>query len=167
MFVAREKELALIRGLLSKKSGSIMIYGKRKVGKTTLITHALEESTDKTVYYECLKSTMEDNIEGFVTELVRAKVLPVPLSFRSFPDIFAYLNTLDETINIVIDEYPYLKILSNPATVDSVFQSVIDNNLRNIRLFISGSHVGMMKDMLEEKNALYGRFIHTVHGCTF
>ena len=162
MFVAREKELALIRGLLSKKSGSIMIYGKRKVGKTTLITHALEESTDKTVYYECLKSTMEDNIEGFVTELVRAKVLPVPLSFRSFPDIFAYLNTLDETFNIVIDEYPYLKILSNPATVDSVFQSVIDNNLRNIRLFISGSHVGMMKDMLEEKNALYGRFIHTV-----
>ena len=93
MFVAREKELALIRGLLSKKSGSIMIYGKRKVGKTTLITHALEESTDKTVYYECLKSTMEDNIEGFVTELVRAKVLPVPLSFRSFPDIFAYLNS--------------------------------------------------------------------------
>ena len=70
MFVAREKELAIIRGLLSKKSGSIMIYGKRKVGKTTLITHALEESTDKTVYFECLKSTMEDNIENFVTELV-------------------------------------------------------------------------------------------------
>ena len=162
MFVAREKELALIRGLLSKKSGSIMIYGKRKVGKTTLITHALEESTDKTVYYECLKSTMEDNIEGFVTELVRAKVLPVPLSFKSFPDVFAYLNSLEETFNVVIDEYPYLKILSNPVTVDSVFQSVIDNNLRNIRLFISGSHVGMMKDMLEEKNALYGRFTHTI-----
>ena len=40
MFVAREKELALIRGLLSKKSGSIMVYGKRKVGKTTLINAA-------------------------------------------------------------------------------------------------------------------------------
>ena len=31
-------------------------------------------------------------------------------------------------------------------------------NLTNIRLYISGSHIGMMKDMLEEKNALYGRF---------
>lgn len=162
MFVAREKELSLISELLSKKSGSVMIYGKRKVGKTTLITHALEESTDKTVYYECLKSTMEDNIEGFVTELVRAKILPVFLSFRSFPDVFAYLNSLDETFNVVIDEYPYLKIFTRPETVDSVFQSVIDNNLRNVRLFISGSHVGMMKDMLEEKNALYGRFSHTI-----
>jgi len=162
MFIAREKELALIQGLLSKKSGSIMIYGKRKVGKTTLITHALEGSPDKTVYYECIKSTMEDNIEGFVTELVRTKILAVPLSFRSFPDVFAYLNTLDGTFNIVIDEYPYLKILSRPETVDSVFQSIIDNHLSNIRLFISGSHVGMMKDMLEEKNALYGRFSQTI-----
>ena len=97
MFFAREKELGLIRGLLSKKSGSIMIYGKRKVGKTTLITRALEESPDKTVYYECLKSTMDDNIEGFVSELVRANVLPVPLLFRSFSDVFTYLNTLTGT----------------------------------------------------------------------
>ena len=36
--------------------------------------------------------------------------------------------------------------------------AIIDNNLKNIRLFISGSHIGMMKDLLEEKNALYGRF---------
>lgn len=162
MFFAREKELALIEELLRKKSGSAMIYGKRKVGKTTLLTHALSKSNDKTVYYECLKSTMEENIEGFVNVLVRENVIPVPLAFRSFTDVFAYLNTLDGTYNVIIDEYPYLKEMTKPETVDSVFQAVIDNHLKNIRLFISGSHVGMMKDMLEEKNALYGRYSLTL-----
>lgn len=162
MFIAREKELKLIDGIISKPTGSVMIYGKRKVGKTTLITHALENSKDTTIYYECIKSTMEDNIEGFVTELVRKKVLPVALAFKSFADVFAYLNTLDKTFNIVIDEYPYLKMYTKPETVDSIFQTVIDNHISNIRLFISGSHVGMMKDMLEERNALYGRFSLTI-----
>ena len=162
MFFAREKELALIEELLRKKSGSAMIYGKRKVGKTTLLTHALSKSEDKTVYYECLKSTMEENIEGFVKVLVRENIIPIPLAFRSFTDVFAYLNTLDGSYNVIIDEYPYLKELTKPETVDSVFQAVIDNHIKNIRLFISGSHVGMMKDMLEERNALYGRYSLTL-----
>lgn len=158
MFFGREKELALIYELLNEPCGSMMIYGKRKIGKTTLLTHALKDHSDKTVYYECLKAPMKDNIAGLVTELVRVQVLPVELSFNSFTDLFAYLNTLPETLNIVIDEYPYLKRFTDAETVDSLFQSVIDNNLKNIRLFISGSHVGMMKDLLEENNALYGRF---------
>lgn len=163
MFVAREKELALINEVLGRSSGSAMIYGKRKVGKTTLITEALKSSKDKTIYYECIKSSIEDNIEGFVDVLVREKVLAVPFQFKTFIDIFSYLNTLPQTFNITIDEYPYLKMFSNPETVDSMFQKIIDNNLSNIRLFISGSHIGMMKDLLEEKNALYGRFSLTIH----
>ncbi len=158
MFIGRENELKQIQNILCKSSGSMMIYGKRKIGKTTLITHALEDSSDKTVYYECLKAPMQDNIAGLVSVLVRMKIFPVQMTFNSFIDLFAYLNTLPETFNIVIDEYPYLKQFAEPETVDSVFQSIIDNNLTNIRLFISGSHVGMMKDLLEEGNALYGRF---------
>ena len=41
MFIGREKELAIIKEALSKNSASIMVYGKRKIGKTTLITHSL------------------------------------------------------------------------------------------------------------------------------
>ncbi len=163
MFVARDKELTLINEILAKPSGSALIYGKRKVGKTTLITEALKSSKDKTIYYECIKSSIEDNIECFVDVLVREKVLAVPLSFRTFSDVFSYLNVLPQTFNIIIDEYPYLKMFSNPETVDSMFQKIIDNNLSNIRLFVSGSHIGMMKDLLEEKNALYGRFSLTIH----
>lgn len=158
MFIGRMEEFNLLHTLLEKPSASAMIYGKRKVGKTTLINEVLRTSADKTIYYECLKAPVQENIDGLVSVLVRENILPGGLSFKSFNDIFAYLNTLDATFNVVIDEYPYLKAFSKPETVDSIFQSIIDNHLRNIRLFLSGSHIGMMKDLLEEKNALYGRF---------
>lgn len=157
-FIGRENELTILREILKKPSASVMIYGKRKVGKTTLIKYALKDATDSFVYYECLKSSLSDNVNGFVTELVRQKIIPVPLAFNSFTDVFAYLNTLNKTINVVIDEYPYLKELEKPEVVDSLFQTIIDNYIGNVRLFISGSHIGMMKDMMAEKNALYGRF---------
>ena len=158
MFVGRYRELSAIRSVLEKRRGSVLIYGKRKVGKTTLILQALKESADKTVYYECLKASLQENIDGFVSALVSARILPVKMGFASFQDVFQYLNALDETINIVIDEYPYLKQFTKGDTIDSIFQSIIDGRLGNIRLILSGSHVGMMRDLLEEKNALYGRF---------
>lgn len=162
MFVGRKEEKKTLGALLEKQSASAMIYGKRKVGKTTLIKEVLKSSADKIIYYECLKAPMQENVDGFTAVLVREGIIPVQLAFKSFVDIFAYLNTLDSTLNVVIDEYPYLKEFTKPGTVDSVFQSVIDNHLKNIRLFLSGSHIGMMKDLLEEKNALYGRFTVTL-----
>ena len=160
MFIGREKELALLQQDYIGKA--VMVYGKRRVGKTTLIQKALKSSSYRTVYFECLKGTMQDNISGFVQELVRAKILPVPLNFGTLQDVFAYLNALPEKIVVVIDEYPYLKAMNDSATVDSVFQNIIDNRLVNVELILSGSHIGMMKDTLQEKNALYGRFALTI-----
>ena len=158
MFIGRSQELKIINELLDKNSGSLMVYGKRKVGKTTLLTHALKDSKDKTIYYECIKAPIKDNVDGLVGVLIKEGVIPSMLSFSSFKDVFAYLNTLQTTFNVIIDEYPYLKRFTQPEVVDSVFQTIIDNHISNIRLFLSGSHVGMMSDLLEEGNALYGRF---------
>ena len=85
MFIGREKELALLQQDYTGKA--LMVYGKRRVGKTTLIQKALENCQHQTVYFECLKGTLQDNINGFVQELVRAKVLPVPLSFNTLQDV--------------------------------------------------------------------------------
>lgn len=160
MFIGREKELALLQQDYIGKA--VMVYGKRRVGKTTLIQKALKSSSYRTVYFECLKGTMQDNISGLVQELVRAKILPVSLNFGTLQDVFAYLNALPQKIIVVIDEYPYLKAMNDSATVDSIFQNIIDNRLVNIELILSGSHIGMMKDTLQEKNALYGRFAVTI-----
>ena len=161
-FIGRQKELSLLQEQLSKPSSAVMVYGKRKVGKTTLIKQAFDEAKEPYVYYECLKSSLQDNVNGFVKELVRTGVFPISLSFSSFVDVFSYLKTLGKTLNIVIDEYPYLKLMESPELVDSQFQNIIDNHIGHIRLFLSGSHIGMMKDMLAEKNALYGRFTLTL-----
>lgn len=156
MFVGREQELALLREEHIGKA--VMVYGKRRVGKTTLILKALEQCSYQTVYFECLKGTMQDNIAGFVQELVRIKVLPVPLAFSSLQDVFAYLNTMPQIIVVVVDEYTHLYAMNDSAVVDSVFQSIIDNRLSNIELILAGSHIGLMKGLLQERNPLYGRF---------
>lgn len=160
MFIGREKELTLLQQDYIGKA--VMVYGKRRVGKTTLIQKALENCQYQTVYYECSKGAMQDNIDGLVRELVRVKMLPVPLNFSTLQDVFTYLNALPKKIVVVIDEYPYLKKATDSATVDSIFQNIIDNRLSNIELILSGSHIGMMKDLLQERNALYGRFAVTI-----
>ena len=156
MFIGREEELALLREEHIGKA--VMVYGKRRVGKTKLILKALEQCSYQTVYFECLKGTMQDNIAGFVQELVRIKVLPVPLAFSSLQDVFAYLNTMPQIIVVVVDEYTHLYAMNDSAVVDSVLQSIIDNRLSNIELILAGSHIGLMKGLLQERNPLYGRF---------
>lgn len=160
MFVGRGEELALLREEHIGKA--VMVYGKRRVGKTTLILKALEQCSYQTVYFECLKGTIQDNIAGFVQELVRIKVLPVPLAFSSLQDVFAYLNTLPQKMVVVVDEYTHLYAMNDSGVVDSVFQSIIDSRLSNIELILAGSHIGLMKDLLQERNPLYGRFAASI-----
>lgn len=160
MFVGREEELALLQHEHIGKA--VMVYGKRRVGKTTLILKALEQCPYQTVYFECLKGTIQDNIAGFVQELVRIKVLPVPLVFSSLQDVFAYLNTLPQKMVVVVDEYTHLYAMNDSGVVDSVFQSIIDSRLLNIELILAGSYIGLMKDLLQERNPLYSRFAASI-----
>lgn len=161
MFIGRKSELELIKNELNKQSSAILVYGKRKVGKTTLIRKACEDFTDKTIiYFECIKSTLEDNVELFTLKLKSLGLLDKSLSLenKTFIGVFEYLNNLNKHFVVIIDEYSYLKEGDNGKVVDSTFQSIIDNNLSNINLFLSGSHIGVMKSLLEENNALFGRF---------
>ncbi len=158
MFIGREKELNDLTGLLAGTGKAGMIYGKRKIGKTTLIREALKRSDKTNVYYECIKGSLRENIDGLTAELAHSGAVPEGIRFESFPDVFRFLNSLQGSYNIVIDEYPYLKIMTDGKTVDSSFQSIIDNRLQNCNLLLSGSHISIMRDLLNESNALYGRF---------
>ena len=64
---------------------------------------------------------------------------------------------------MVIDEYPYLSTFAESKKIDSIFQNIIDNRLGNISLILSGSQISVMKNLLEEKDALYGRFGLIIH----
>lgn len=58
MFIGREKELVLLQQDYIGKA--VMVYGKRRVGKTTLIQKALDNCPYQTVYFECLKGTVQE-----------------------------------------------------------------------------------------------------------
>lgn len=158
MFIGRKKELEEIKNILGKDSGAVLVYGKRKVGKTTLLKEACKLSKDPFIYYECLKAPLEENVMGLIDCFVSSGIFPPGISFPSFIELFSYLSSLPGNYNVVIDEYPYLKKDGDGERIDSMFQKLIDQGLKNTRLFLSGSEISMMKDLLEEKNALYGRF---------
>ena len=158
MFIGRKEELSLLNSALAENSSAILVYGKRRIGKTTLIKQALLSQKKTVVYYECIKGAVKENVDAFVQVLRDCQILKFSTNFESFQDVFSYLNTLPQSFVIVIDEYPYLKSMASAEAVDSAFQSIIDNRLSNINLILSGSQIGIMKEMLEEGNALYGRF---------
>lgn len=158
MFVGRQKEIQIIEEFADKRNQALLVYGKRRVGKTTLINHALNNKKNF-ICFECLKDTLEENVKSFVNLCVNKGIaIPEYVSRDSFVSLFQYLNTLDSRFYIVIDEYPYLKELNDSQTIDSHFQSIIDNYLSNINLIISGSQVRMMETVLKEGNPLFGRF---------
>ena len=163
MFIARSDELSKLSGAMRQTDHASLVYGKRRVGKTRLIKEALKQQEQSVIYYECIKGTMQENVNAFVKLLSELQVLTFASSFPSFTDVFAFLNSLPRSFVIVIDEYPYLSSLADPEIVDSVFQTVIDQRLSNIHLVISGSQVSVMKDLLKKGNALYGRFQLILH----
>jgi len=163
MFVGRTEERSKLSDAMKQAGRASLVYGKRRVGKTRLIKEALNGQVQPFIYYECIKGTMQENINAFTRLLTELQILTFTSSFKSFSDVFAYLNTLPRSFVVVIDEYPYLSSLADAEIVDSVFQTVIDQKLSNIHLVLSGSQVSVMKNLLRKGNALYGRFQLILH----
>ena len=162
MFFARENELKEIKALLEKGGKAMLLYGKRRVGKTELILQSFRGR--KAIYFECLRDSVKENVRQFVNGCRKAGVdIPPYFNMESFQDVFSYLNSLGEHLCIAIDEYSYLYQMNNHDSVDSSFQSIIDQDLSNLSLILSGSEMGKMKDLLQQGNPLYGRFALTTH----
>ncbi|MCR5491164.1 MAG: AAA family ATPase [Bacilli bacterium] len=166
MFVGREKEISTISNFLTHK-GAMLIYGLKRVGKTTLIKKALEEADKPYIYFECQKASEETNVSLFV-DLLREQIGFVDASFDSFLKVFRELDKSEADYAIIIDEYSFMKQYylesKKPETkeraerLDSEFQNIIDSHLNNLNLFISGSSIHIMERLLEHSSPVYGRF---------
>lgn len=158
MFVGRKNEQKLLLDELEKKNSSILLYGRRRVGKTTLIKKVLTESGKDYLYYECTKESLQRNIDAMAQEAYDNNMLPGPASFTSIHSLLKSIFAYRGEVTIIIDEYPYLKVKEDGDTVDSLFQKAIDSFQEGLHLILAGSHIGMMKDLTREGNALFGRF---------
>lgn len=166
MFVGREKELSIINSFL-QKPGALLVYGLRRIGKTTLIKKALDDNKSQYVYFECQKANEQVNVNLFI-DILKEKIDFIDASFTTFLQVFKELNKRYSNFTFVIDEYSYLKqyYLESKAPetrehaekIDSEFQDIIDNHLTDINLILSGSIINIMETLVDHKSALYGRF---------
>jgi len=157
MFLCRNNEINDLKNVLKSSGKAIILYGKRRVGKTSLLKEIMKD--EPCIYYECLKDSLESNILSFKDSLSRSGyIIPNYVSFSSFIDVFEYIESVNKKVNVIIDEYPYLKEMTNPNTVDTMFQKIIDSVLKNCNLILCGSSVKIMNELLTEGNPLFGRF---------
>ncbi|NJF24874.1 ATP-binding protein [Thermococcus sp. Bubb.Bath] len=159
MFMDREEELALLEERLkSGKAQFIVIYGRRRVGKTALILEFLRRHSG--VYLLARETSEAKHLERFSLRL--AEYFNDPLlkknPLRSWDAFFEYLSTkAEKPLIIAIDEFPYL-VKDNKA-LPSILQEYWEMKLSKGKVFliISGSSVSMMERLLGYKSPLYGR----------
>ena len=158
-FYARNNELdLLINHFESKHSEAILVYGRRRVGKSTLIMEAIQQSHVNSIYYLAKETNMADNLAS-LSALVE-QYIHIPVLFKSVDDFltFMYEYAKNEPFVIVIDEYPYMNRLTHGLS--SVIQGAIDRygNDSQLKLVVCGSSIEVMKQLIEYDNPLYGRF---------
>ena len=141
----------------------VVIYGRRRVGKTMLINEFLKKK--RSVYYMAVEGTAKENLSGISKALLAEKngdfYMP---EFPDFESLLSYIDHLcknadhEERLVIAIDEFPYLAA-SYPA-ISSMLQSHIDQRWKDSNLFLilCGSSMSFMEEqVLGYKSPLYGR----------
>lgn len=161
MFLCREHELQVLeRRYRSKECECVVIYGRRRVGKTALITQFIKDK--KAILFPALKATAKDNLAA-LSKAIAAYRDPgssgAPI-YRSFDDAFAEITRLakDERIVFVIDELPFL--CEADDSIPSKLQHLLDHEWKETRLYLilCGSSMSFMeKEVLSEKSPLFGR----------
>ncbi len=161
-FVGRSRELAILEREMTRQGPSlVVVYGRRRVGKSTLILRALEGKPH--IYFQATRVADLDGQELFRRQLLRT-VGPDPVlaGLTGWEPILSYLRRLAETtqpgLTVVLDEFPYL--CDANSSLPSIVQKVWDEVRASacpLHLVLCGSAVSFMEELLSERNPLHGR----------
>jgi AAA+ ATPase superfamily predicted ATPase len=157
MFVNREEELEFLERKYREDGPQLLvIYGRRRVGKTELI---LRFATRKpNVYFLATRASEKENLDLFFKALAERFGEEVLTLEKTWENAFRFLSKTTGRLVLIFDEFPYL-IEANPAT-PSIFQRGWDLYLSKtgLMLLLVGSSVGMMEsEVLSRRSPLYGR----------
>lgn len=160
MFIGRTRELAALNECYaSERFEFAVIYGRRRVGKTALITRFI--AGKRAIYLTGVEGNAKQNLENFSRGILESSAdIREGTSFLSFQDALTYVFRMAETerIVLIIDEYPYAARAEQSLT--STLQMIIDRNQKNskLMLILCGSSMSYMEDhVLAYKAPLYGR----------
>ena len=165
-FVNRVEEIEILEEAYSSREASLFIlYGRRRVGKTELISKFIG---NRGFYFLATAEGDRENINNFkasVSKFLKDDSI-IRAGFDDWHSLFSVLASSNSfqakasksKIIIAIDEFPYL-IEANRA-IPSVFQKIYDTILRqlNVMLILSGSSISIMEnEVLSYRSPLYGR----------
>ncbi len=166
-FVGRKRELQLLQTEYQRPRPSLMVvYGRRRVGKSTLLLKSLQSLEQPSIYYQASRLTNSNNLELLMIALKnQLQLSPIQQTLLSgLSDWTALLAFIQELagqvggLTLVFDEFPYL-CEANPA-LPSVIQAAWDRvRAANtpLNLVLCGSSIAFMEELLAERNPLRGR----------
>ncbi len=147
-------ELTLLEDSWERGDRLIIVYGRRRIGKTELLKQFIRDKP--AIYYLCSLRKVPYNLKRFSHRV--SEFLRIPkIQFSSFQDAFEALKGKGRLI-VVIDEFGYL-VRDDPGIL-SDFQEIVDEKLRDseITLILCGSSISMMETrVMGAKSPLYGR----------
>ncbi len=160
-FIGRERELEFLeREYNSERAEFLVIYGRRRIGKTELVLHFARDKPH--VYFLATERPYRDNLREL--QRLLSEFLDDELFGRvAFEDIDELLMAFAERIGgkrviLIIDEFPLL--VEHHRPVLSLLQKAWDLKLSwtKIMLILCGSSVSAMEsEVLAYKSPLYGR----------
>lgn len=166
-FINRKQELIKLKELWKRDNSQLVVmYGKRRVGKTELIKQFIKDG--KGIYFLADKRTHQAQLQELsrvVTNYFKDEFLK-ETGFKDWITAFIYLKERAKTQKFIlaIDEYPYLA--ETDTATSSIFQKGWDEYLKdtNIYMILCGSSIAMMEsELLSYKAPLYGRFTGKLH----
>lgn len=159
-FINREKEMETLDREYKKENSFVVIYGRRRVGKTTLIKEFIKDK--KAFYFFADKQNENLQIERFknqIAENFKDEILK-KIEIKDWDTLFEYLimKISNEKFVLVIDEFQYLTLINK--NFSSIFQRIYDEKLKdkNVMIILCGSLISMMySETLAYDSPLYGR----------
>jgi AAA+ ATPase superfamily predicted ATPase len=160
VFIGREYELDTLNSLYQTGAFQlVIIYGRRRVGKTTLISKFAEDKN--ALFFPAQECSDKINLERF-SSLAQTHFEGEGLftSLHNWEAAFNYIanKSGEKQTLLIIDEFPYL-VHENPSIM-SILQHAIDHKLKDSRIFIilCGSYMSFMEhEVMGYKSPLYGR----------
>lgn len=153
-----DEQERLQRALSSDKPEFVVLYGRRRLGKSTLIRKVLK---DNDVYYEASlaeKATQIELLAHTIGSVYTGFDVSIYTGWENI--ILAFNRYCDENATLVLDEFP-LMVFKDPS-LPSTLQRVVDRRIiggegLRCNIIICGSSQRMMQTLIKSSEPLYGR----------
>ena len=153
-FVGREAELQLLDRLWARSDATLLIlYGRRRVGKTRLLRRLVEAR--RGLYSQAIEAPRDLQIEQVFHD-VRAR-LDTAFTPKTWAELLELLSLQKQRWTLCLDEFPYLTAVD--PSLPSQLQRWLDHSIpKGCLLILAGSSTRMMHDLfLNPAAPLYGR----------